>query len=100
MKKKKEFSKKLLVQESCLIWVITISYIALAFICVLFNYTGSLPWLSIIPTVSWGAYGVSQGFYYSKSKAENSAGGIKFETVMAELENSLQQETIDSDYGI
>ncbi len=99
MKKKQEFSKRLLIQESFLIWIITISYIVLAFICVLFNYTGSLPWLSVIPGVAWSAYGVSQGFYYNKSKKENTRDGIKFETVMTELLNE-KEENIDLDYGI
>ena len=99
MKKKQEFSKRLLIQESFLIWIITISYIVLAFICVLFNYTGSLPRLSVIPGVAWSAYGVSQGFYYNKSKKENTRDGIKFETVMTELLNE-KEENIDLDYGI
>jgi len=99
MKKKQEFSKRLLIQESFLIWIITISYIVLAFICVLFNYTGSLPWLSVIPGVAWSAYGVSQGFYYNKSKKENTRDGIKFETVMTELLNE-KEENMDLDYGI
>ena len=99
MKQKQEFSKRLLIQESFLIWIITISYIVLAFICVLFNYTGSLPWLSVIPGVAWSAYGVSQGFYYNKSKKENTRDGIKFETVMTELLNE-KEENIDLDYGI
>lgn len=33
-KKKKEFSKILVAQESALIWIMTISFIILAFICV------------------------------------------------------------------
>ena len=33
--KKLEFSKKLLVQESVLIWVITLAFIALAFVCII-----------------------------------------------------------------
>lgn len=104
MKQKPEFSKRLLIQESALIWVVTVSYIALAFICILCNYTGSLPWLSVIPGVAWSAYGVSQGFYYNKSKAENTAQGIKYETVLAELQNEFKEEEkiddINTDYGI
>ena len=87
-----EFSKVLLIQESALIWIITISYIVLAFVCIICNYTGSLPWLSILPTVSWSAYGVSQGFYYNKAKAENTVNGIKYETVIAELQKQLETE--------
>ena len=105
MFKEKEFSKKLLVQESFLIWIITISYIALAFYCVFNNYTGSLPWLSVIPGVAWTAYGASQGFYYNKAKAENTKDGIKYETVMEEMqpisfEDIDSDDDIDLDYGI
>lgn len=106
--KKQEFSKALLIQESFLIWIITFAYIILAFVCVLKGFSGSLPWLSVIPGLAWGAYGVSQACYYSKAKAENTAQGIKFETVMANLkqENNPveeflnQEQSIDIDYGI
>lgn len=73
---KLEFSKWLIKQESVLIWIITLSYIGLAVMAVIRGYTGSLPWLSVLPGVAWSAYGVSQGFYYNKAKAENTEGGI------------------------
>ena len=105
MKKHNEFSKLLLIQESLLIWIITFAYIILAFVCILRDYSGSLPWLSVIPGLAWTAYGVSQGFYYNKSKKENTEGGIKYETVMTQLQNDLQQENkenndIDINYGV
>ena len=71
MKRHKEFSKLLLIQESILIWILSLSFILLAFICVTNGYTGSLPWLSVTLTGAWGAYGVSQAMYYHKAKAEN-----------------------------
>lgn len=80
---KPEFSKCLLRQESVLIWIITVSYIALAFLCVFRGYTGSLPWLSVLPGVAWGAYGASQAFYYNKAKAENTSGGIVYAAAAA-----------------
>lgn len=76
---KPEFSKWLIKQESVLIWIITLSYIGLAALAILRGFTGSLPWLSVLPGVAWTAYGVSQAFYYNKSKAENTRGGIVFE---------------------
>lgn len=101
MKQHQEFSKKLIKQESALIWIITISYIILAFVCIIFNYSGSLPWLSILPTVSWSAYGVSQGFYYNKAKAENTINGIKYETIMKQIEiQNENNQDINTDYGI
>ena len=79
---KLEFSKTLLIQESVLIWIITLSYIILAFVAILTGYAGSLPWLSVIPGLAWGAYAVSQACYYSKSKAENTKEGVVYETAL------------------
>ena len=79
----KEFSKILLIQESILIWIITLAFIGLAYICILKDYTGSLPWLAAMVGFPWAAYGVSQAYYYKKSLAENTKDGIKFETTMA-----------------
>lgn len=75
-KKKKEFSKKLLLQESLLIWIITISCITMAFICIFRNSFVELPWITAIVATPWGAYGVSQAFYYKKSEKENTKDGI------------------------
>ena len=91
-KKKREFSKGLLIQESILIWVHTIAMIVLAYFCIMNEYLGELPWLTDMAGLPWVAYGVSQGFYYNKSKAENTKSGIKYETVMAQLSNECEQE--------
>lgn len=85
-KKKKEFSKVLLIQESMLIWIMTLALITLAFICVFNQAYAELPWLTAMVALPWTAYGVSQAYYYKKAAKENTAGGIKYETVMAELE--------------
>lgn len=71
LKEHKEFSKILLIQESALVWVVTISFILLAFLCIFKGYTGSLPFLTGLVSCVWAAYGVSQACYYGKSKAEN-----------------------------
>lgn len=84
-KQKTEFSKVLLIQESILVWIITLSFIGLSFYCVIKQYFGELPWLVTMVAFPWTAYGVSQGFYYNKSKKENTKNGIKFETAMASL---------------
>lgn len=84
---KREFSKTLLIQESALIWIVTLSCLALSAYCIFMGYLGSLAWLSTIASVSWAAYGVSQAFYYRKSMAENTCGGIKYETVVKEAED-------------
>lgn len=88
----KEFSKWLLYQETMLIWIVTITFLILAFVCVSGGYFGELPWLSAMAAFPWTAYGVSQGFYYRKAMAENTAGGIKYDSAMAEI-----KETEDPD---
>lgn len=88
MKHKTEFSKALLIQESILIWIITIACLALAFICIINQYFSELPWITTMIACPWTAYGVSQGFYYKKAEKENTKDGIKYETTMAQLESS------------
>lgn len=90
-KPKREYSKSLLNQESALIWIATLSYIALAFFCIIQGYTGSLPWITASASLPWAAYGVSQVFYYKKSMLENTKGGIKYDTVMKELDSQLEK---------
>ena len=89
--KKMEFSKLLLVQESILIWVMSISFIVLAFYCISLGFMGSLPWLAAMVGCPWAAYAVSQTFYYRKAMAENQCGGIKYESVMAEFNKLASQ---------
>lgn len=90
-KPKREYSKSLLVQESALIWVVTIGMMFIALVCIIRGFTGSLPWLAAMVAFPWTAYGVSQAFYYKKSTKENTQGGIKFESVMAEVNATYGQ---------
>jgi positive regulator of sigma E activity len=108
-KKKIEFSKILLIQESVLIWIMSLTFLILAFVCIYQGYVGSLPWLSSMVAFPWTAYGVSQAFYYKKSTVENSKDGVRFESVMAEVQRSIPQvvncqevieEELNINYGI
>lgn len=96
-KQKPEFSKKLLIQESILIWFITISFIILAYICIANQYFGELPWITAMATCPWAAYAVSQGFYYRKAEKENTKGGIKYDTVMKQIDQEIEKENISDD---
>ena len=87
-KKQEEFSKKLLLQESMLIWIITIAFIILAFVCVVNQYFGELPWLAAMCGFPWTAYGASQAFYFRKAEKENTQGGIKYEATMQQLKTN------------
>ena len=89
-KPKQAFSKALLIQESILIWIVTLAFIILAFVCVFTGYLGSLPWVAVMVTAAWGGYAVSQAAYYSKSKAENITGGIVYEATMSKINNPDQ----------
>lgn len=87
-KNKLEFSKLLLIQESALIWIVTIALIILAFVCISKEYFGELPWIAAMVGFPWAAYGVSQAYYYRKAMAENTKDGIKYESVLNTLTNS------------
>lgn len=87
-KKKREFSKWLLVQESILIWITTVALLGLAYLCIILGYLGTIPWLASLCALPWGAYGVSQVYYYKKALVENSKDGIKYESVMKALDNA------------
>ena len=87
--KKQEFSKSLLVQESALIWIVTLGAFYLAFCCIKNQYFGELPWIVALVGFPWTAYGVSQACYYGKSMKENTIGGIKYE---AALKPSSEEE--------
>ena len=104
-KKRKEFSKVLLIQESILMWVLSLAFLLLAFYCVHLGFAGSLPWLAAMASCPYAAYAVSQGFYYKKSEKENTKNGIKYETAMAELKQKtpkIEVETTENfnDYQI
>lgn len=54
-KKKYPFSKVLLIQESILVWLVTIACLVMAFICI---FTGSfveLPWITAMVGCPWAA---------------------------------------------
>lgn len=93
-----EFSKWLLKQESILVWIVTLACIVLSFYSIWSGYIGELPWLVGIVGFPWSAYGVSQTFYYKKSMAENTRGGIKYETIVnKQLENDIEFINLSSD---
>lgn len=90
-KHSQEFSKWLLIQESVLIWIITISFIILSFYCVMNQFFGELPWLAAMVGFPWTAYGVSQTFYYKKATAENTEGGIQYQNLIQDLSNRIDE---------
>ena len=96
--KKREFSKSLLIQESALIWVVTLSAFYLAFYCIQNQYFGELPWIVALVGFPWTAYGVSQACYYGKSMKENTKGGIKYDTTVGvtDAEAEYQKQVLEN----
>ena len=92
--KKKSFSKSLLIQESILIWIVTIAFLFLAFYSVFAGYSGELPFLSTMVGLPWAAYGVSAAYYYKKSMKENTSGGIVYEQALKDkqTEDVIEEE--------
>lgn len=91
-KRKKAFSKTLLIQESALIWIVTLVFLYLAYFCIVNNYVGSLPFLTAMVAFPYSCYGVSQAIYYVKSKAENTQGGLVYEKAMQEAQQNMPHE--------
>lgn len=83
-KQKRPFSKTLLIQESVLLWIMSLTFLVLAYKCIANGFDASLPWLSAMVSFPWAAYGVSQVYYYKKSQAENTKEGITYETALLE----------------
>lgn len=92
---KAEFSKILMVQDSILIWLFTIAMVVLAYICVFNGYFGELPWLTAMVACPWAAYAIDQKAYYTKSQAQNTKGGITYETAMSEYAMNYNPSTFD-----
>lgn len=91
---KTEFSKKLLTQESLLIWIVTIAFLVLAFVCIQNQYFGELPWLTAMAACPWGAYAVGQSFYYKKAEKENI---IKLSQLTQDSEPLTPEEELTED---
>ena len=85
--KKYPFSKVLLIQESILIWLITLACLVMAFICIFSGSFIELPWITAMVGCPWGAYAISQHAYYKKSMAENTQGGIVYDNIFGVQES-------------
>ena len=96
--KKQEFSKTLLIQESILIWIITLACIGLAFFCIANQYLSELGWIATMIACPWTAYGVSQACYYKKSEKENTIGGIIYDKAMGDCFNQVPQYDEGADF--
>lgn len=95
--KEKEYSKKVLDNELALLWVNTIGMMGLAFFCVFVRFDAAFPWLTAMVGLPWTAWGISKTGYTMKSTKENTAGGVKYETLMLAAKQINPQTASDSD---
>ena len=63
-----------------MVFVMTWKCLDIAYICVMNEFSGSLPWLATMLSCAWAAYGTSTAFYYNKGKVEQVAKIEKFGT--------------------
>ena len=75
------FSKLLLLLEGGIVLYTTYQGFGIAKLAIELGFMGTLPWIATMVTAAWGAYGTSAACYYAKAKAENTAGGVTYETV-------------------
>lgn len=94
---KREFSKQLICDIRSLLWIVTISGIALAFYCVHLGYLGTLPWISALVGLPWSAHGIVCSFYLNMSKSDHRKGGITYDLAMREQQ---QQQIIQDEATI
>ena len=78
-----EFSKRLIRDIRCLLWVVTLGALALAGYCIRTGYTGALPWLTAMVGLLWSAHGVVFANYLGMAKSDQKRGGITYETAKA-----------------
>ena len=100
-KKRLEFSKRLILDIRILLWMVTIAAIVLAFLCVIYGYIGSLPWIATLVGLPWSAHGVVCSFYLNMAKSDHKQGGITYDMAMKTASDASQTVTaINTDYGI
>ena len=62
--------------------VATLAVLALCAMAILRNYAGALPYLTTLIGALQAVTGVVLGAYFNKSKAENTKGGIVYDTAL------------------
>lgn len=84
-----QYSKRLITDIRTLLWIITISCIALAYYVVYTGYQGAIEWIALICSSSWAAHGVVCSVYLQKSKMEHSEGGTDYLRMQADIDHEV-----------
>lgn len=83
--KAKEFTQFMILSDNAILWYMCIAYTVLAAYSIYKNFTGSLPWLTGGLGLAFAAWATIQSFLIKKSERQNTAGGITYETAMANV---------------
>ena len=81
--KAKEFTQFMILSDNAILWYMCVAYTALAAYSIYKNFTGSLPWLTGGLGLAFAAWATIQSFLIKKSERQNTAGGITYDTAMA-----------------
>lgn len=83
--KAKEFTQFMILSDNTILWYMCVAYTALAAYSIYKNFTGSLPWLTGGLGLAFAAWATIQSFLIKKSERQNTAGGITYDTAMANV---------------
>ena len=83
--KAKEFTQFMILSDNAILWYMCVAYTALAAYSIYKNFTGSLPWLTGGLGLAFAAWATIQSFVIKKSVRQNTAGGITYDTAMANI---------------
>ena len=83
--KAKEFTQFMILSDNAILWYMCVAYTTLAAYSIYKNFTGSLPWLTGGLGLAFAAWATIQSFLIKKSERQNTAGGITYDTAMANI---------------
>lgn len=89
--KAKEFTQFLILSDNAILWYMCIAYTALAAYSIYKNFAGSLPWLTGGLGLAFAAWATIQSFLIKKAERQNTAGGITYDTAMANVKKEATE---------
>ena len=89
--KAKEFTQFMILSDNAILWYMCVAYTVLAAYSIYKNFTGSLPWLTGGLGLAFAAWATIQSFLIKKSERQNTAGGITYDTAMANVKKEATE---------
>ena len=90
--KAKEFTQFMILSDNAILWYICVAYTALAAYSIYKDFSGSLPWLTGGLGLAFAAWATIQSFLIKKSERQNTAGGITYDTAMANVKKEAVEK--------